>query len=88
MNSGAIEFSESKWTSNNYGNPIDLMEWLNENLEPGYQIFKLATDKTYFVGESNTLFDSIDYNKKYPIYNIKFSGIDFRLDKTMGILHL
>lgn len=88
MNSGAIEFNESKWVSNEHGDPLEVMIWLNDNLEPGYQIFKFNTDKTYFVGESNTLFDSPTNNKEYNVYDIRHNKNTFKLRKTVSTLHV
>lgn len=88
MNCGAIEFKESKWTSMYEGEAIDLMIWLDNNLEPGYNIYRLATGNTYFVGDSDTLFEDGCLNKKYPIYEILQMNETFSLNRTVSTLNL
>ena len=88
MNSGAIKFSEPKWVSMHSAYAVDLMIWLDNNLEPGYTIYKLPTGETYFVGESETLFETLTFNQKYPIYEILHENAKFSLRKTLSSFNL
>jgi hypothetical protein len=77
LNSGAIKFSESAWLSMEPNRSVDIMCWLNDNLEPGYQVIKLASGIAYFVGDSDILFLNHSANEEYDVYNIKIKDDKF-----------
>lgn len=80
MNSGAIKFSEKLWQTMQPAEAVELMYWLNSNMDPGYQIIRSNAGHCYFVGESNTLFTRSCSNQQYDIYNLIISGLSFRTE--------
>lgn len=80
MNSGAIKFSEKLWQTMRPDAAVDLMHWLNSNMEPGYQIIRSNGGYCYFVGESDTLFIKNCQNQQYDVYNLVISDSSFRTE--------
>lgn len=80
MNSGAIKFSEKHWQSMSPEAAVELMYWLDTNMEPGYQIIKSGTGHHYFVGDSDSLFMRDCQNQRYDIYNLIVVGKEFKTE--------
>lgn len=77
MNSGAIKFSENIWRSMPIPQAVELMVWLDKNLEPGYQIIMTGHEYCYFVGSSNQLFNKESLNQSFDVYNLQITDNSF-----------